>query len=454
MVYSAIRPDRTRSATLPGSIGSVASQLTANEAIVACAHDLAAQLDDVAAQLSEQLAGSVPEFFDDDDLAREAEASAYGNVSAMLAVFRAEAVAEHVPIRPEVIAFASTVARRQLPLELLIQSYRVGQTLFSRLWLDHLAERLSDQQVFIEALHRSFDELNVYLDRVVAQLVSDYERERDRWLRGAAARRTALVERLLRGDRIPIDHAGRQLDHDLRAAQTALVAWTPSHGEVEQQLGALESCLTALLSAAGVSRMLMLPAGTCAMWAWVAGDLDTGRLAESSRALPHPDVLIAVGQTVHGLDAFRISHEQALAARRVASRMPAPARLTPHADVATVALMAGDMEESRRFVSRVLGELAARTAAAEQLRETLWVFLQEGGNTRRASERLFMHRNTVLYRLQRIEAVLGHPLDERRLDVEVALLLTTTFGDEILPADFSSAPRPGTEAAHPETPAD
>jgi DNA-binding PucR family transcriptional regulator len=298
-----------------------------------------------------------------------------------------------------------------------------------------LAERLTDQAVFIEALHQSFDELNVYLDRVVAQLVSDYERERDRWLLGEAARRTALVERLLRGDRIPVDHASRQLDHDLRAPQTALVARMPSHGEVDLQLTALESRLTAVAAMAGAPRMLMLPAGTCAMWAWIAGEPGADQLAECAAKLTDSDVLIAAGQTAHGFDAFRVSHEQALRARRVASRMPAPPPLTMHANVATVALLAGDEEEARRFVSRTLGELAARTAAAEQLRETLWIFLQEGGNTRRASERLFMHRNTVLYRLQRIEALLGHPLDKRRLDLEMALLLTTTFGDDMLPAD-------------------
>ncbi len=413
---------------------TVVPSLSAHAAIVACAHDLVARVDDVAVQLSEQLAGSVPEFFDDDDLIRDVEASAYGNVAAMLSVFRAEAAAEQVPIRPEVIAFASTVARRQLPLESLIQSYRVGQTLFSRLWMDVLAERLTDQQVFIEALHRSFDELNVYLDRVVAQLVSDYERERDRWILGEAARRTALVERLLRGDRIPVDHAGRQLEHDLHSPQTALIAWMPPHGEVDLQLNALGRCLGSLISAAGANRMLLLPAGTSAMWAWIAGELDMDRLSESADKLPHSEVLIAVGQTIHGEDAFRISHEQALRARRVATRMPTPRRLTLHADVAVVALLAGDEEEARRYVGRALGELAARTPAAEQLRETLWVFLQEGGNTRRASERLFMHRNTVLYRLQRIEALLGHPLDERRLELQVALLLTTTFGDDMLPA--------------------
>lgn len=418
------------------------NRLTANEAIIACASGLLASIDDVTVKLSKQLAGSVPEFFEDDDLVREVEASAQGNVAAMLSVFRGETAAEDVPIRPEVTAFAAAVVRRQLPLESLIQAYRVGQTLFSRLWMDALAEQINEQEVFVGALHRSFDELNVYLDRVVAQLVADYERERERWLRGEAARRAALVGRLLRGDRIPIDHASRQLGHDLRAPQTALVAWMPTQGEVDQQLATLETSLTAIGSAAGVTRMLMLPAGTCTVWAWIAGNLDTDRLAECSGVPRDNDVLVAAGQTVQGEDAFRISHEQALRARHVASHMPSPPRITLHADVATVALLAGDYQEARRFVIRTLGELASRTAASAQLRETLRVFLQEGGNTRRAGERLFMHRNTVLYRLRRIEELIGHPLDKRRLDVEVALLFVDTFGDEVLPFEHRLPAKP------------
>ncbi|MEB3020862.1 PucR family transcriptional regulator [[Mycobacterium] crassicus] len=424
-------------------------RLTANEAIVVCAQDLLARLDDVTVHLSKQLAGSVPEFFEDEDLVREVEASAYGNVASMLSVFRAENSAEDVPIRAEVTAFATAVARRQIPLESLIQAYRVGQTLFSRLWMDALAGHIADQDVFIAALHRSFDELNIYLDRVVAQLVGDYERERERWLRGEAARRTALVGRLLRGDRIPIDHASRQLDHDLRAPQTALVAWTASHGEVDLQLAALETRLNSIASAAGVARMLMLPAGTCTMWAWIAGNFDAEQLSDGDANRGGPEVLVAAGQTIHGDDAFRISHEQALRARHVASHMTSPAPLTLHADVATVALLANDYDEARRFVSRTLGNLAYRTTVAAQLRETLRVFLQEGGNTRQASERLFMHRNTVLYRLRRAEELIGVPLAKRRLAVEVALLFIDTFGDEMLPPASPFDAQSGAEADEP-----
>jgi DNA-binding PucR family transcriptional regulator len=55
------------------------------------------------------------------------------------------------------------------------------------------------------------------------------------------------------------------------------------------------------------------------------------------------------------------------------------------------------------------------------LRETVLAWLAEGGNARRAAERLHAHKNTVLYRLQRAQQLIGRPLDEGRGDLELAL---------------------------------
>jgi DNA-binding PucR family transcriptional regulator len=68
-----------------------------------------------------------------------------------------------------------------------------------------------------------------------------------------------------------------------------------------------------------------------------------------------------------------------------------------------------------------------------RLRETARVYLACGANAREAAERLTMHKNTVHYRLSRIEDLLGHPITERRLELEVALTLVHTLGDRILP---------------------
>ena len=65
------------------------------------------------------------------------------------------------------------------------------------------------------------------------------------------------------------------------------------------------------------------------------------------------------------------------------------------------------------------------------LRETLLAWLAEGGNARRAAERLHAHKNTVLYRLQRAQQLLGRPLDEGRGNLELALRALEQLGPRV-----------------------
>ena len=56
---------------------------------------------------------------------------------------------------------------------------------------------------------------------------------------------------------------------------------------------------------------------------------------------------------------------------------------------------------------------------------TLTVYLECGGNSVRAADRLFLHRNSLRYRLARIQALLGMDPDDpdSRLTLGVAVLL-------------------------------
>ena len=45
-----------------------------------------------------------------------------------------------------------------------------------------------------------------------------------------------------------------------------------------------------------------------------------------------------------------------------------------------------------------------------------------------AARELGVHKNTVRYRIQRIEELLGHDIDSRRLQIEVALECVRVFG--------------------------
>ena len=89
-------------------------------------------------------------------------------------------------------------------------------------------------------------------------------------------------------------------------------------------------------------------------------------------------------------------------------------------------------DRAAEFVAATLGPLAADTDTAQRLRETLRIYIAEGGHAPRTAAQLFAHRNTVLQRVNRATAMLGHPISERRLAVALALELTHHLGSRVL----------------------
>ena len=115
---------------------------------------------------------------------------------------------------------------------------------------------------------------------------------------------------------------------------------------------------------------------------------------------------VAFGTPGPGLDGFRIGHTEATEAtpHRGAGR---PLGVVRYDEIEAVSLLSGDHERLGRVRRRrTLGPLAAPDEGTARLRETLLAWLAEGGNARRAAERLHAHKNTVLYRLQRAQRLL------------------------------------------------
>ena len=97
-------------------------------------------------------------------------------------------------------------------------------------------------------------------------------------------------------------------------------------------------------------------------------------------------------------------------------------------EVETLCVMSEDPKLLAGFVERKLGRLAAEGHAARRLRETVLVWLREGGNASRSAECLKTHKNTVRNRVQRAEELIGRPLDEDRLGLELALTMVQRVG--------------------------
>lgn len=60
------------------------------------------------------------------------------------------------------------------------------------------------------------------------------------------------------------------------------------------------------------------------------------------------------------------------------------------------------------------------------------MFLETGGSFTETGARLFLHKNTVHYRVRKAEEVRGRPLDDGRVDVQVALLACRWLGRVVL----------------------
>ena len=91
-----------------------------------------------------------------------------------------------------------------------------------------------------------------------------------------------------------------------------------------------------------------------------------------------------------------------------------------------------DRAELRSFAEEVLGQLAADDDTAADLRRTLQELLETGGNVAEAARRLHFHYNTLRYRIDKLESIVGpFTTDARvRLDVHLALLVLSMRGLE------------------------
>ena len=94
-----------------------------------------------------------------------------------------------------------------------------------------------------------------------------------------------------------------------------------------------------------------------------------------------------------------------------------------------------DDPELRAFQRDVLGPLETSDATRHsEFVHTLDAFLRAGGNHMRAARGLNVHRNTLIYRLERIKELLGGvDLDgaETRLNLQLALKIRAVIGARV-----------------------
>ncbi|MEH1098744.1 PucR family transcriptional regulator [Micromonospora sp. CPCC 205561] len=154
---------------------------------------------------------------------------------------------------------------------------------------------------------------------------------------------------------------------------------------------------------------------------------------------------VVVGPAVPSLDEATESARAALAGFRAAPAWPAAPRPVPADDLLPERALAGDPEARRRLRHDVY---AALVRAGGELLGTLDAFLAAGGTLESAARTLFVHPNTVRYRLRRIADVTGFSPLAARDTFALQVALTVGRLDPVVPM----APTPTLAASNGKAP--
>ena len=379
----------------------------------------------LAQEMADVLMTSIPELgrAADEDFRAGLLLSCESNVTAIWNQLLLGTSLESVAPPAEAIAWSHELVHRGVALPALLRAYRLGHGLAERRLEEAAGELEIEPEIRWRVLARISHHLFAYIDAVCTDLVDDYEQERAQWIRGAAAARAELVSAIVRREPVDARVASEKLRYDVSRRHVALIVWADPRQTTERD-GSLEREATTLASALGGGPVLTIPIGERVVWAWTSGD----QLIDDPAALGHrmgEGVRAAIGTCLQGLAGMADSHDEAVVTRRVAElRSLRSGTVVGYRAADLTALLTADPVEAVRFTDAELGRLLEDTDDAARLRATIRVYLEENLSPARAARRLGIHRNTVVYRVKQTEQLLGHPIEQRRLQLEVALRLS------------------------------
>jgi len=335
------------------------------------------------------------------------------------------------------LTIARSMARLDWPYERYVLGLRLAQDMALEALLSRAVRwgRASRRPALLLAVTHG---VAGYFDDSVRAVITEFLAERQRAIAASVAERRRVVAALIAGDEVPADIAAAALGIGLAQHHLALILWRPgtSGSNGEDAAGWSKSQLE--LAAGRAAARLRAPAtltmppdetlagsASEAIACWLTNPLPFAatyleNLAELFAATR--EVGVAVGVPCQGAAGFRRSYLASVDAYRVA-RAARRASVTGYAEVGALALLSADQERARWFVSEELGQLAGPGPALADLRATALCYLDTGRNLMGAARQLHVHRNTVVYRLAKIERLLGRPLDERPFATQAALIL-------------------------------
>ncbi|MCR1785743.1 helix-turn-helix domain-containing protein [Nocardioides carbamazepini] len=378
------------------------------------------QVDEFVRSVDEEIIAAIPEIAGDPALIEDLHASTRAHWRSFLVGLSDEF---RLTLPPAAIALSLSIARRHLDINVLLKVYRVANKsvfryLTERTRADGLPAGLPRDETLITLWLRA----ERWIDESIEQLIDHYTGERALLAEGAHARRAETIESLISGVDVTAT-AEQVLGHKLGLWQTAFVLSASPGNEADV---AFFDIAVQLCQQLGLPRPLTHLTGSRELWGWAATpDEPTPELDEVADTVADLGLHLAVGRPCHGPAAFRTSHLQAVAAQRIGLRAAGPCHDYRHVELVS---LLGDGELARDMVRRVLGPLLGRSKGEEALRATALAYLRSGQNVDATAEVLFVHPNTVRYRVGRIEDQLGGRIAHRAAVLEASLTWLDVYG--------------------------
>jgi hypothetical protein len=322
--------------------------------------------------------------------------------------------------------FSREAARRGTHVRLIVDGMRVVQQRWVGSFLAALRSppNQSDLEMVLTVTARAFD-------AAVDTFLGEYVGARMQLLEGQLARRRGLVQAIIDGDPVEPDLIRRQLGIDITHHHLGMILWFPGMAAGYE----LERVAKQAAADFGGAALLTVSVEDGRMWAWIsmAGVHPPALVSRLASMHPSvPGVRVAVGTVAQGADGFRRTHLQAHDAAQNARKSLISTSVTSWRDIGLLTLLGRDLERARWFVLAHLGPLAHDDALSAEQRSTLRSYLESNQSLVHTASAQHVHRNTVVYRIRKIEEALGHPIAMHRTELHCAVLLADYFGPRVL----------------------
>jgi DNA-binding PucR family transcriptional regulator len=407
------------------------------EQVALVAARLESRLAELSSDIREVIERDIPALRGDRRMTDLLGASVEENVGTVTHMLRHGIRTVGVEAPTAALEYGRRLAQRDIPSAALVRAYRVGQARYLRQCIEELLRLTAGDHTEGKVTLQIVEHVSDYIDRVVEQILTAYDVAHDTWLENRGAVLAMRVRSILQGEHSDEQALRLALSYELRQTHVGLIIWVDKAAEDRDALNLLSSLTTALAHAVGCRHApLFVPCDETTAWAWLPLD----ELTEQTRGEVvkvvvdrGPHVSAAVGEPASGISGFRRTHQQAASAQDVAlAAGGAHATVTPFVEVAPISTLCADLDAARAWVIETLGPLATNTERHARLRESARVFLHRGGSYTATADELFLHRNTLQYRIQKAEELRGRPLREDRLSVELALLACHWLGQAVL----------------------